>query len=296
MAARPYSPRDDARRLMHLLAQGRPYESWVLNPSYLPADPALARAWEGPGGELLGAAVVLNAAVYGSFLFLAVHPTVRGLLEPAMLAWARETALRANPAGPTLLCRAEEGDACRIRLLETHGFARQVDEDQFYMECRLAQEPPVALPAPGYTLRPFTGADAADWVALWDALWDEGLLPDEHPDWRAHPSYVPALDLVACAPDGTLAGLILGNLFRDERGSVEPDGAWLLWLGVEPAHRRQGLGRALMQAALREMWARGCRRILLNVDADNRPAVRLYERCGFRVLYRLQGRVARLSE
>ena len=60
-------------------------------------------------------------------------------------------------------------------------------------------------------------------------------------------------------------------------------------VGLDPAHRALGLGRALMERAIE--WALdgpgcrsgGIRRLELNVFADNTPAIALYESLGFEV-------------
>jgi len=56
----------------------------------------------------------------------------------------------------------------------------------------------------------------------------------------------------------------------------------LLNLGVAPATRRQGTGRALVRAVLARAAARGCRRATLEVRSSNEGARRLYESIGFR--------------
>lgn len=53
-------------------------------------------------------------------------------------------------------------------------------------------------------------------------------------------------------------------------------------LYVEPRHRRQGLGRELLEAALRWGLGKGCAEAKLDVLAGN-PARKLYERIGFDV-------------
>jgi ribosomal protein S18 acetylase RimI-like enzyme len=57
--------------------------------------------------------------------------------------------------------------------------------------------------------------------------------------------------------------------------------AHIFLLYVKPEHRRQGIAKALMQVS--ETWAqqRGDRQISLQVFADNRPAVQLYEALGY---------------
>jgi ribosomal protein S18 acetylase RimI-like enzyme len=47
-----------------------------------------------------------------------------------------------------------------------------------------------------------------------------------------------------------------------------------------PAHRRRGIGRALMVAMRERFVARGARAWCLNVKPDNLPAIALYRECG----------------
>ena len=54
-------------------------------------------------------------------------------------------------------------------------------------------------------------------------------------------------------------------------------------VGVVPAHRGFGLGRALMHKSLLGFRQLGMRTVRLEVTAANVPAVRLYESLGFRV-------------
>jgi [ribosomal protein S18]-alanine N-acetyltransferase len=67
---------------------------------------------------------------------------------------------------------------------------------------------------------------------------------------------------------------------------VVADEAYLLNLMIEPRFRRKGAGEALLQKVM--IWARsaGASRLLLDVDPNNAPAVRLYTTCGFETLER----------
>jgi len=56
---------------------------------------------------------------------------------------------------------------------------------------------------------------------------------------------------------------------------------YLAELYVAPARRGQGLGRALMEAALREARDRGADTMDIGVDEPDLPARRLYESLGF---------------
>ncbi|MCC9656580.1 GNAT family N-acetyltransferase [Rhodopirellula halodulae] len=71
-------------------------------------------------------------------------------------------------------------------------------------------------------------------------------------------------------PVGTIQGLDL-----DEWGAVQN-------LGVVPEHRGNGLGALLMMRSAAGFQSAGLKRMHLEVTTANTPAVRLYERLGFR--------------
>jgi ribosomal protein S18 acetylase RimI-like enzyme len=52
-------------------------------------------------------------------------------------------------------------------------------------------------------------------------------------------------------------------------------------VAVDPHYQGRGLGKALVEAAIREIGSRGGRRITLRVLSTNLTAQRLYARCGF---------------
>jgi ribosomal protein S18 acetylase RimI-like enzyme len=62
-----------------------------------------------------------------------------------------------------------------------------------------------------------------------------------------------------------------------------------LGMGLLPAYRGQGLGRALLLACIAKAKAQGITRITLQVRADNAVAIRLYEAVGFGHEARLPG-------
>jgi GNAT superfamily N-acetyltransferase len=75
--------------------------------------------------------------------------------------------------------------------------------------------------------------------------------------------------------------------------------AWLEDLYVREAARRSGLGRALVEAACERARERGARRIELDVQEENAPALGLYEACGFLLQPKSPGRtlfVARMLD
>ncbi|MBQ7095047.1 MAG: ribosomal protein S18-alanine N-acetyltransferase [Clostridia bacterium] len=73
-----------------------------------------------------------------------------------------------------------------------------------------------------------------------------------------------------------------GFQWSKEQGDV-------LTIGVDPSFRRQGAGKALMSALLSHAQERGVKEVFLEVRAGNEAARRLYEQCGFTLLYTRKG-------
>ena len=61
------------------------------------------------------------------------------------------------------------------------------------------------------------------------------------------------------------------------------DEAELLSIAVEAKHRGRGLSRNLLLTHLGHLAGRGVRTVFLEVEENNRPARRLYDRAGFSV-------------
>jgi ribosomal-protein-alanine acetyltransferase len=61
-----------------------------------------------------------------------------------------------------------------------------------------------------------------------------------------------------------------------------PDEVHLLNLSIDAAFQRRGLGAAMLDWLMDDSARRGARSLLLEVRPSNLPAVRLYERKGFR--------------
>ena len=119
------------------------------------------------------------------------------------------------------------------------------------------------------------GSDLAQIVTLeeeftdarWSArTWAEELVADR------------ALTLVSKDRWGRLLGVATFHWLEDV--------ADLNRVVVHPAHRREGIARRLIAAGME--WAEqvGARRVLLEVEERNSPAIRLYEDLGFTVLAR----------
>ena len=73
-------------------------------------------------------------------------------------------------------------------------------------------------------------------------------------------------------------------------GLREVDGtADVQTIAVVPSHQRQGLGTTLLDALSEEARRRRAREMLLEVRADNEPAIAFYQRHGFERIARRRG-------
>ena len=96
-----------------------------------------------------------------------------------------------------------------------------------------------------------------------------------HP-WSVHDleAMLAAANTVAQgAVEQTLVGFIISRRAADE--------AEVLTIGVAAAARGRGIGGRLLGAHLPQLVQRGVRRLFLEVDVGNEPALALYRRFGF---------------
>jgi putative acetyltransferase len=132
-----------------------------------------------------------------------------------------------------------------------------------------------------FVLRRATPRDAARAAAIIRAALGEHALPFEPEGRDADVASFGARadndDLVA-EIEGEICGIV----------SVGPHGApgvaWISKLFVARAHRRRGIGRALLAGAEEAARARGYRAVGLRTRTLFRDAVRLYEASGYRLV------------
>jgi ribosomal-protein-alanine N-acetyltransferase len=96
------------------------------------------------------------------------------------------------------------------------------------------------------------------------------------PTWWAELAGRPRRDYVVLTDtDG-----ILGYAGLDHGGDI----ADVMTIAVAPRAQGRGIGRQLLEELERRARARGAAHVILEVRADNAPAIGLYERAGFTVL------------
>ena len=122
-------------------------------------------------------------------------------------------------------------------------------------------------------IRPFEDSDENAVIALWERC---GLLRpwnDPRKDIARKKRIQRELFLVG-AEGGAVVGAVMAG-YDGHRG-------WINYLAVDPARRREGRGRALVEEAARRLAALGCPKVNLQVRRDNPDAAAFYERVGFR--------------
>lgn len=102
--------------------------------------------------------------------------------------------------------------------------------------------------------------------ACFSAPWSREMLAEELDNLRA--SYIVA------ERDGGVLGYAGLHAVLDE--------GYITNVAVSPEHRREGVGRALLEVFLRFGRESGLRFLTLEVRAGNEAAIGLYESCGFR--------------
>jgi ribosomal protein S18 acetylase RimI-like enzyme len=74
-----------------------------------------------------------------------------------------------------------------------------------------------------------------------------------------------------------------GQLIASVMVGYEGHRGWVNYLAVHPDHRRQGLGRLLMDVAERRLRDLGCAKVNLQVRASNETATEFYRQIGYTV-------------
>ncbi|MFP2956359.1 GNAT family N-acetyltransferase [Myxococcus sp. 1LA] len=236
--------------------------------------------WEHAPGQLAGFAWAYSNGDVDLF----VHPLAHAdAFAQDIQPWVR--ARQGNTAQPTTLW-ALESNGPLLAALNQRGWRRTAGGCYLHLaQPLLALPPPPPPPPTGYRVRAVRGPEevAARALVHRRGFGTERMTTEVYARLMEAPRYQPALDLVAEAPDGTLAACTLGWL--DEANAVgefEP-------ATCVPEHRRRGLVRALLHEGLRRMHLMGARQAIVYAFEDNPASVALYQSSGFTVVDRNLG-------
>ncbi len=195
--------------------------------------------------------------------------------------------------GGALVMRAVEEAAPHPVLLWSHGdhpgaarLAGQLGFERVRDLWRMSRDlreplPPVELP-PGVTLRTFrTGEDEEAWLAANARAFahhpEQGGLDATDLALRTGSDWFDPAGFFLAERDGRLVGFHWTKVHAGD-----PPVGEVYVVGVDPDAQGGGLGRTLTLAGLHHLRDRGLAEVLLYVEADNAPALRVYEHLGFR--------------
>jgi len=249
---------------------------------YAPEDP-FAEAETAREAVLAGFAVLVTSGEE-AVLEMAVHPGYRNIGVGFRLAGHLEET-RGTLEG---IQAWSHGDAAAAEDLATHfGFTRVRELWRMRLSTPPASGTPAAddaLPA-GYTLRTFVpGQDEGAWLEANARAFahhpEQGALTlRDLQERQAEPWFDPEGFFLAVDGQGRVAGYHWTKMHpaQDQHG---PQGEVYV-VGVAPEAQGKGLGKILTRRGISHLRERGAGTVLLYVEADNTPAVRLYESLGF---------------
>jgi aminoglycoside 6'-N-acetyltransferase I len=139
-----------------------------------------------------------------------------------------------------------------------------------------------------YAVRPFHEDDLGEWFRLRCLLWDEAPANDHQTEMmdildHSDTQFVAVADLGG----GRLAGFLEASLRPFVEDCSSENVGYLEGWFVEPAFRRQGIGRALVD--LSENWARsrGCTEMASDAEVDNYGSIAAHGELGYEETSRL---------
>lgn len=210
-----------------------------------------------------------------------------------------------NPLYPSTLPLAEKVAQCEARyagarqgvVFKLTPAAEPAGLDAILAELGYAQDAPTSVQTlvlgspgshPGPTVSPAGTPDRPVPAEVLTALSPRWLEPFCQMN-RVPPDHRATLERILLNIRATTGYLLLS---RNETpvacglGVVEDGWVGIFDIVTHPEHRNQGCGLDLMQSLLAWAQTAGARRAYLQVMASNEPALRLYEKLGFRERYR----------
>jgi len=285
ITSRVYEGKQDFQSIVDLTNSLRPPQHRTSYPNQVDLEEAFAsvvvpkntRLWFDE--ELIAWAFVDG---YNNLLW-ELTPQYAAQLETEILSWGERCVRRnlSNAGKGTLYTNCRESYAERIAFLKQHGF-HQLEDTTIAMTRLLSDEIPDPQLPPGFTIRPVLGRQEAEAVAAMHraAFGTEYMTTENRLIIMSTSGYDPSLDLVAVAPDGSIAANCICSVNEQEKiGFTDP-------VCVHPRFQGMGLVRALLLTGSRLLKERGMTCARLGTSGENVRMQRSAESVGFKVEYK----------
>lgn len=245
-----------------------------------------AAIWEEPSEGLLAFAMLWSRSPDDENLILEYIVQPRHCkvdLLNGVIGWAVACGRdRAQEGGRTLRIHGAEHLLHSCPQVDFRGlgfaeFKRDPDRHAVFFE-RVLDEPvpPVNLP-PGYAAHEIATAEGLneyeqlyDFATVSDKFRQYALISDEY------------THLVILDPKGSYAAYCEYSISKDEWARESDRIAWIHYIGTKEAERGKGLAASILVKALANLRRLGAASAMLVTTTDNSPAIRLYEKTGFR--------------
>lgn len=246
-----------------------------------------ARLWEAAGGRLAGFAILNIEESYAGLTLEISQGEDTDTLGAQMVAWGEDACRsQSHTESAYLSASANASDTVRVALLERRGFARQ-EEAALQLERDLSQPIPPPEIAAGFQIRSLHADEEEAWVGLHrTAFGTENMTLEYRQSMSRSPDYDPQIDLVATAPNGSLAAYAFGSISREENALTGLKIGYADPVGTHPDFQRKGLARALLLECLRRLRERGMETARMGTSSGNTAMQRAAESAGFRVTRR----------
>lgn len=108
------------------------------------------------------------------------------------------------------------------------------------------------------------------------------LLPERYGQFLVSQISKPEMVVLVAEREGDVVGYVYAGMEGNDYMALRGPAGLIYDLVVDPDHRRQGIGTALIDAALEALHERGAPRALLFTAEKNYPAQAMFDRAGFR--------------
>lgn len=194
-----------------------------------------------------------------------------------MVVWGMDCIRRMLAAGEssTLDASCREDSTERVDFLNRHGF-RRTENFSIHMKRKLSDPIPDPQLPQGFIIRPLQGIEEAEAVARTHrAAFDSDYMTTENRLIIMNSSeYDPLLDLVAAAPDGTIAAYCTCSTNPNGKGYTDP-------VATHPDYQRRGLSKALLLRGMQLLKERGMEFACLGTSGDNLAMQKSAQSVGF---------------